>query len=199
MAIFSRYTKVVEADGSSMTVRTALTLINQMLDEVLAEQEGEFDADTRWAVAWFEQYGVQEGPYGMAETLSRAKNTSVQGLAEAGIVKSRSGSVQLLDRSTLPAEWDPAADNRLTAWEGTQHLIRALDQEGEIGAAELLKKLGGSYGDKARDLAYRLYSICERKGWAHEALAYNSIVLAWPEISKLALASPKARQQDLFE
>ncbi len=199
MAVFSRYAKVIEADGASMTVRTALTLINQMLDEVLAEQEGEFDGDTRWAVAWFEQYGVQEGPYGIAETLSKAKNTSVQGLAEAGIVKSRSGAVQLLDRSTLPAEWDPAADKRLTAWEATQHLIRALDQEGESGAAELLKKLGGSYGDKARDLAYRLYSICERKGWAHEALAYNSIVLAWPEISKLAQALPHHKNGNLFE
>jgi putative DNA methylase len=199
MAVFSRYAKVIEADGSQMRVRTALTLINQMLDEVLAEQEGEFDADTRWAVAWFEQYGVQEGPYGVAETLSRAKNTSVQGLAEAGIVKSRSGSVQLLDRGTLPAEWDPAEDNRLTAWEATQHLIRALDRDGESGAADLLHQLGGDFGDKARDLAYRLYSICERKGWAHEALAYNSIVLAWPEISKIALASPKASQQNLFK
>ena len=199
MAVFSRYAKVIEADGSAMSVRTALTLINQMLDEVLAEQEGEFDADTRWAVSWFEQYGMQEGPYGIAETLSKAKNTSVQGLAEAGIVTSRSGSVQLLGRNDMPTDWDPAADQRLTAWEATQHLIRALDQAGESGAAQLLRQLGGDYSDKARDLAYRLYSLCERKGWANEALAYNSIVLAWPEISKLALSTPKAGQQDLFE
>jgi len=179
MTGFSRYAKVIEADGSSMTVRTALTLINQILDEVLAEPEGEFDAATRWAVAWFEQYGVQEGPY--------------------GIVNSRSGSVQLFDRSTLPAEWDPVADKRLTAWEATQHLIRALDQAGESGAAELLRKLGGDFADKARDLAYQLYSICERKRWAHEALAYNSIVLAWPEISKLAQALPRHKNGNLFE
>ncbi|MCF7668200.1 MAG: DUF1156 domain-containing protein [Verrucomicrobia bacterium] len=199
MAVFSRYAKVVEADGSAMTVRTALTLINQMLDEVLAEQEGEFDADTRWTVAWFEQYGIQEGPYGVAETLSRAKNTSVQGLVEAGIVMSRAGSVKLLGRDDLPADWDPAADKRLTAWEATQHLIRALDQAGESGAAGLLRQLGGDYADKARDLAYRLFSICERKGWTGEALAYNSIVLAWPEISKLVQATPKEEQPELFE
>ncbi|MBU2547025.1 MAG: hypothetical protein KKB20_01320 [Proteobacteria bacterium] len=201
MAVFSRYAKVVEADGSPMTVRTALTLINQILDEVLAEQEGEFDAYTRWAVAWFEQYGVQEGPYGVAETLSKAKNTSVQGLAEAGIVNSRSGSVRLLGRNDLPADWDPAADPRLTAWEATQHLIRSLDQAGESGAADLLRQLGGDYGDKARDLAYRLFSICERKKWAQEALAYNSLVIAWPELVRLA-GREKSRgqsQEDLFQ
>ena len=215
MAVFSRYAKVIEADGKPMTVRTALTLINQALDEVLAEQEGEFDADTRWAVAWFEQYGVQEGPYGIAETLSKAKNTSVQGLAEAGIVKSRSGSVQLLGREEMPslmpslgarascpqrnAGGTPAIPARQSEWEATQHLIRALDQEGESGAADLLRNLGGDYGEKARDLAYRLYSICERKKWASEATAYNSIVLAWPEISKLAQAAPRPDQLTLFE
>ncbi len=199
MAVFSRFSRVVEADGSPMTVRTALTLINQTLDDVLSEQEGEFDADTRWAVAWFEQYGMQEGPYGTAETLSKAKNTSVQGLVEAGIVKSRSGSVRLLGRDDMPAGWDPGEDKRLTAWEAAQHLIRTLDQAGESGAADLLRQLGGDYGDRSRDLAYRLYSVCERKGWASEALAYNSIVLAWPEISKLAHAAPRTGQLDLFE
>jgi len=191
MAIFSRYAKVVEADGKPMTVRAALSLINQVLDEVLAEQEGEFDADTRWAVAWFEQYGMEEGDYGVAETLSKAKNTSVQGLVEAGTLRSRNGKVQLLAREDLPADWDPTTDKRLTEWEATQHLIRMLDQQGESGAAELLRKLGGDYGEKARDLAYRLYSICERRKWASEATAYNSLVLAWPEIAKLARRQPE--------
>ncbi|PXF60386.1 MAG: hypothetical protein C4B58_00705 [Deltaproteobacteria bacterium] len=199
MAVFSRYAKVIEADGKPMTVRAALSLINQVLDEVLAEQEGEFDADTRWAVAWFEQHAMDEGDFGIAETLSKAKNTSVQGLAEAGIVKSRSGSVQLLKREEMPPDWDPATDQRLTEWEAAQHLIRALDHEGEIGAADLLRRLGGDYGEKARDLAYRLYNICERKKWASEATAYNTIVLARPEISKLAQAAPRADQQSLFE
>ena len=95
MAVFTRYSKVIESDGSPMTVRTALGIINQVLDEVLAEQEGEFDADTRWALAWFEQFGIEEGPFGMAETLSKAKNTAVGGLVEAGVVKARAGKVQL--------------------------------------------------------------------------------------------------------
>jgi putative DNA methylase len=123
----------------------------------------------------------------------------VQGLTESGIVKSRSGAVQLLVRNQLPPDWDPSKDKRLTAWESTQYLIQALDQKGETGAAGLLRQLGGDFGDRARDLAYRLYSICERKGWASEALAYNSIVLAWPEITRLAQAeapSDDARYKD---
>ena len=190
MAVFSRYSVVLESSGKPMTVRTALALINQMLDEVLTEQEGEFDTDTRWAVAWFEQSGMDEDDFGVAETLSKAKNTAVNGLVEAGIITARAGKVRLIPRADMPADWNPATDNRLTAWEVTQHLIRALDQQGETGAADLLRKLGGDYGEKARDLAYRLYSICERQKWANEALAYNSLVIAWPEISKLARKAP---------
>jgi len=199
MAIFSRYAKVVESDGSPMTVRTALTLINQVLDEVLAEQEGEFDSDTRWAVAWFEQFGMAEGPYGVAEILSKAKNTSVEGLVEAGVVASHSGKVKLLGRDELPEDWSPETDSRLTEWETVQYLIRALDRQGETGAADLLRKLGSDYGERARDLAYRLFSICERKGWSGEALAYNSLVIAWSEISKLARSVPERGAIDLFE
>ena len=214
MAIFSRYAKVVESDGSPMTVRTALTLINQVLDEVLAEQEGEFDSDTRWAVAWFEQFGMEEGPFGMAETLSKAKNTSVEGLVEAGVVVSRGGKVKLLGHGTYGAQASrlqnagkenagkmPALHARLTEWESVQHLIRALDKQGETGAADLLRKLGSDYGERARDLAYRLYAICERKGWSGEALAYNSLVIAWPEISKLARRQGTSvrSQGNLFE
>lgn len=194
MAVFTRYSKVMEADGSPMSVRTALALINQTLDEVLAEQEGELDSDTRWAVAWFEQFGMEEGRFGDAETLSKAKNTSVQGLVEAGILHTKGGNVRLLKREELPEDWDPASDRRFTVWEATQHLIRALDQDGEMGAAELLRKLGG-LGESARDLSYRLYNICERKRWAQEALAYNSLVIAWPELAKLARAIP-ARVQE---
>jgi putative DNA methylase len=185
MAVFSRYSKVVESDGSPMRVRTALQIINQELDAVLAEQEGEFDGDTRWAIAWFDQYGVNEGPYGVAETLSKAKNTSVEGMVEAGIVVARSGKVRLLSRDELPADWDPGRDRRVTVWEVAQHLVHALDKRGEGGAAALLAQLGGE-GEIARDLAYRLYTTCERKGWAQEALAYNSLVVAWPEIRRLA-------------
>jgi len=186
-------------------VRTALTLINQVLDEVLSEQEGEFDSDTRWAVAWFEQFGMEEGPYGVAETLSKAKNTSVQGLVEAGVVASQGGKVQLIGASSsehlLGEQASRLHTTRPTEWVAVQHLIRALENEGETGAANLLRKLGGNYGETARDLAYRLFSICERKGWSGEALAYNSLVIAWPEIDKLAHQAPAAKdgeQQKLF-
>jgi len=155
MAVFTRYAKVIESDGTSMTVRTALGIINQVLDEVLAEQEGEFDADTRWALAWFDQYGAQEGPFGDAETFCKAKNTAINGLVEAGVVKAKGGKVQLTGRSQLPKGWDPTRDKRLTVWETTQHLIRALENDGEPAAAALMNKLGG-VAETARDLAYRL-------------------------------------------
>ena len=183
MAIFSRYKSVMEADGSPMRVRAALALINQTLDEYLAEQEGEYDGDTRWALAWFEQYGHEQGAYGVAETLSKAKNTSVEGLTQAGFLEARSGKVRLLRRDELNPQWDPATDKRLTVWEAAQYLIHTLDKEGEQGAGALLGKLGG-VGETARDLAYRLYTLCERKGWAQEALAYNMLVVAWHRIKE---------------
>jgi putative DNA methylase len=201
MAVFTRYSKVIESDGSPMTVRTALGIINQVLDEVLAEQEGDFDADTRWALAWFDQHGIEEGPFGVAETLSKAKNTAVNGLVEAGVVKAKGGKVRLVSRDELPETWDPAKDRRLTVWETTQHLIRTLQTKGEDEAAMLLNKLGG-LAETARELAYRLYSACERNKWADEALAYNSLVIAWPELTKLALAErnrgPSATQREMF-
>lgn len=193
MAIFSRYSKVVESDGKPMRVRTALQLINQTLDEVLTEQEGEYDADTRWAIAWFEQHTHDEGLFGQADVLARAKNTSVAGLAGSGIVASRIGKVRLLRRDELAADWNPTTDDRLTVWETTQQLIRTLDAGGEVAAAAILRQVG-ALGETARDLAYRLYTTCERKGWAGEALAYNSLVVAWPTLTGLA-ANPAEREQ----
>jgi putative DNA methylase len=134
MAIFSRYAKVVEADASPMTVRTALGLINQVLDEILAEQEGDFDADTRFAVTWFEQRGSREGPYGEADVLARAKNTSVTGMEAAGILRARAGKVRLLNRGELSSQWDPIQDRRLTVWEVTQHLKKFAPSDDRIGA-----------------------------------------------------------------
>jgi len=194
MAVFSRYSRVVEADGSAMSVRTALGLINQALDEILAEQEGEFDPDTRWAIAWFDLHGTAPGPFGDADNMSRARNTSVQGMVEAGILEAKAGKVRLLRRDELPADWDPATDKRLTVWEMTQQLVRRLTEgeaAGEAAAAELARKLGAGNAGVARDLAYRLYLVCERKKWAQEALAYNALVVAWPQIMQLA-ASPTA-------
>jgi putative DNA methylase len=185
MAIFSQYAAVLENDGSPMRVRTALQLINQILDEFLTEQEGEFDGDTRWALTWFEQYQFDLGQYGDAETLSKAKNTSVQGMVDAGILEAKAGKVRLLKRDELKSDWNPSSDSRMPDWEIAQYLIHELDQKGELGAAELLAKLGDR-AEAARDLAYRLYSLCDKKGWTQEAIAYNSLVISWPEITRLA-------------
>jgi putative DNA methylase len=195
MAIFSSYKQVLEADGTPMRVRTALALLNQALDEFLAEQEGEYDGDTRWALAWYEQYGHEQGPYGVAETLSKAKNTSVEGLVEAGFLEARAGKVRLLRRDELDPEWDPQKDKRPTAWEACQHLIYILEKGGEQAAAALLAKLG-SLSETARDLAYRLYTVCERKGRAQDALGYNMLVVAWPRIKDQA--NKQSRQEKLF-
>lgn len=185
MAVFSKYAAILESDGSPMRVRTALQLINQVLDEFLTEQEGEFDADTRWALTWFEQHQFNAGLYGDAETLSKAKNTSVQGMAEAGILEARSGKVRLLKREELKIDWKVESDDRTPVWEVAQYLIYTLDTQGEMATAKLLERLG-SRGELARDLAYRLYSLCDRKGWTSEAIAYNSLVISWSEISRLA-------------
>jgi putative DNA methylase len=200
MAIYTCYSKVLDAEGKAMTVREALSLINQTLDEVLAEQEGDFDADSRWALAWFEQYGFDMGEYGVAETLSNAKNTSVSGLVEAGILSSKAGKVRLLRPEDLPADWEPAKDSRLTIWEMVHQLIRVLEASGEIAAAELVAKLGNK-ADVARELAYRLYTQCERKKRANEALAYNALVQSWPELIRLSKEETKLPkgQTQLFE
>jgi putative DNA methylase len=196
MAIFTRYTRILESDGTPMRVRTALALINQTLDEVLAEQEGDFDADTGWAVAWFDQFGFNDGPFGDAETLCKAKNTAIGGLQEAGIAMARAGKVRLLRVDELPAAWAPLADQRLTVWESVHHLIRALN-EGETAAAALVARLGGQ-AEAARELAYRLYNICERRKRAQEAQAYNGLVLSWPEIARLAQETRRTEQASLF-
>jgi len=184
MAIYTRYSSVLDASGKALSVREALSLINQALDEVLADQEGDFDADTRWALAWFEHIGFAEGEYGVAETLSTAKVTSVAGMAEAGILVSGRGKVRLLRPEELPQSWDPQQDRRRTNWETAHHLVRALNT-GEQAAAILLAKLG-SDAEPARELAYRLYSICDRKRRPQDALAYNSLIQSWSQIVEIA-------------
>ena len=199
MAVFTRYAKVIDAEGKPLSVREALELINRTLDEVLAEQEGDFDSDSRWAVAWFEQHGFDEGEYGIAETLSKAKNTSVAGLVGAGILASKGGTVRLLRPDELPEDWDPTTDARLTAWEMVHHLVRVLEASGESAAAELAARLGAN-AEVARELCYRLYTLCERKKRAAEALSYNSLVQSWPEITRLARKEQEyeAEQTSLF-
>jgi putative DNA methylase len=196
MAIYSRYAKVVESSGGRLTVRTALALINQVLDEVLAEQEGDYDSDTRWSLKWFEQYAHDDGPFGDANTLATAMSIGINGLVDTGIVLDKAGKVRLLKRTELmsghPELWDPATDDDIVHWEVCQYLIHALDTKGEAGAAALLRRINARYpgaAETARELAYRLYTICERKKWAQEAMAYNSLIVAWPEIVKLSQSS----------
>jgi len=200
MAVYTRYDKVLDAEGKPLSVREALALINETLDEALAEQEGDFDPDSRWALTWFEQEGFEEGEFGVAEQLSKSKNTSVTGLVEAGILHSGRGKVRLLQPEELPDDWDPATDKRLTTWEMVHQLIRILNKGGESAAAVLLAKLG-TKAEVARALAYRLYSICERKKRNQEALWYNSLVQAWPELLLLAQEAKKKmpKQGNMFE
>ena len=199
MGVYSRFAKVLDAEGKSLTVRDALALIT--VDEALAEQEIDFDADSRWAITWFEDKGFSEGEYGRAEQLSKSKNTSVEGMKQAGILASARGKVRLLAPDELPADWDPATDPRLTAWEMVHQLIRVLEAGGEAAAGKLVNKLG-SKAEIARELAYRLYTLCERKKRAAEALSYNGLVQSWPEIVRLAREaseSMKPAEPGLFD
>lgn len=201
MAVYTRYAEVLDAEGKALPVRAALALINQTLDEALAEQEGDFDADSRWALTWFEQSGFAEGEYGIAEQLSKSKNTAVAGLVEAGILISKGGKVRLLKPTELPVDWNPETDTRLTVWEMVHHLIRVLEAEGEGATAMIAAKLG-SKAEVARELCYRLYTLCERKKRAAEALSYNSLVQSWPEIMRLARENTRATSigtGDMFE
>lgn len=198
MAVFSRHAAVIEADGSHMTVRTALNLINRTLDEVVEERDSDLDTETRWAVAWYEQVGLEAGEFGAAESLARAKVTSIDGLVEAGFLHARAGSVRLLTRDELAEDWDPRTDARLTVWEVTQHLVRTLHRLGEEPTGALIATVGG-LADVARDLAYRLYLLAEKKGWVEEAYAYNSLVAAWPELLALSREAPPAETQPTLD
>ena len=185
MAVYSRYSRVLEPDGKPLSVRAALLEINAALDEYLDEQDGELDGETRFAVDWFKQHGFDEGGYGDAETLSRAKNTAVESVEIAGLVKSGGGRVSLWHWSDIDPSWDPRRDQRPTVWEAAHHLIQRLVNHGEQDAAKLLARMP-AMGGEARQLAYRLYKICDDKGWAKHAFYYNDLVVRWRRISDLA-------------
>lgn len=199
MSVFTRYGSVIDSDGELVTVKEALSLINRALDEALAHQESDFDQDTGWALTWFDQFGFAEGDFGTADSLSRAKNTSIDGMVSAGIIVSRGGKVRLLAPHELPPAWSPGNDQRLDIWEMLHHLIRVLEQEGEAAAAQLASHYG-TKRDLVRELAYRLYATCERKKRAKEASSYNGLVHSWPEIVRLAQGAPvRQEQQPLFD
>ncbi len=194
MEVYTRYRRVLAADGSHLGVREALAQINEVLDETLIGADSGLDADTRWALTWFDEHGFAEGPYGRAEQLSKARNTSVPGLVEAGIVTAVGDRVRLRRRHELEVNWDPASDRRLTVWEVTQHLLRSLYEDGEPAAAELLSRLEYETAGAARQLAYRLFQICSRRFWTEEAAAYNGLGTSWAELTRLAAAG----QQNLL-
>jgi putative DNA methylase len=194
MAIYSSAKAVLNPDDSPMSVREALIEINAALDEYLSQDEGELDADSRFALTFFESFGYKERDFGDAEGLAKARNLSVAGVAEAGILRSVAGKVRLLPRAELEEDWDPVSDKRLCVWEATQQLIKRLEAGGEDKAAELLLQLKtiAGHGDLAancRSLAYRLYNHCEKTKQAEEARAYNGLVIAWPELEKRAAAA----------
>jgi putative DNA methylase len=190
MAVFSKYSAVLEADGSPMSVRTALQLINRFL------AEDDFDADTQFCLHWFEQHGWTENVFGEADVLARSKSTSVDSMKEAGVLQSGGGKVRLLKWAEYPTDWDPRADARTPVWEALHQLIRALKQDGESAAGALLSSLGGK-AEAARQLAYRLYTLCERLGQAEDARAYNELITSWPAIES-ASANHRPSQPDLF-
>lgn len=199
MSVYTRYAQVLDVEGKRVSVREAIALISQVLDEVLAEEEVDFDTDSRWALAWFADHGFSEGPFGDAHTYFLRFNIAENTLKRAGIIESGRGKVRLLKPEELPTNWDPATDPRLTSWEVVHHLIRVLATSGESAAADLVAKLGAR-AETARELAYRLYTICERKKRAAEALAYNGLVQSWPEIVRLAQegGKPATAEPDLF-
>lgn len=181
MAIFSKYEAVLNQDGSRMGVNDALVLINRAITDYLSPESGSFDADTQFCSSWFDQYGWSTGPFGEADTLSRAKGTSVDGVREAGVVESGGGKVRLLKWSEYEADWDPTKDNRTPIWEACHQMIRRLNNQGESAAGELLAKMPEK-GESIRQLAYHLYTLCERKKWAEEARAYNELIGSWHAI-----------------
>jgi len=202
IAIFSRAKAVLNPDDSAMSVREALIEINAALDEYLSQDEGDLDADSRFALTFFESFGYTEWDFGDAEGLAKARNLSVDGVARAGILRSIAGKVKLLQRPELEEDWDPARDKRLCVWEATQQLIRRLET-GEQAAADLfaqIKDISG-HGDlptNCRALAYRLYNHCEKTKQAEEARAYNGLVIAWPELEKLAAVAASPVQPSLL-
>jgi putative DNA methylase len=191
MAVFSKYAAVLEADGSPMNVRTALSLINRFL------AEDDFDHDTQFCLHWFGQHGWQEGKFGDADTLARAKGTSVEGVKQAGVVAAAGGVVRLLKWAEYPAHWDPTTDSRLPVWESLHQLIRIFKTEGESGAGAVLAAAQAK-AEATRQLAYRLYTLCERAGWAEDARAYNEIITSWSAIESAATRVPGPKQGALF-
>ncbi|GLQ79183.1 hypothetical protein GCM10007881_27010 [Mesorhizobium huakuii] len=198
MGVFSRYRAVLESDDSPMSVKAALQLINRELDEYLSGIQGEFDADTRFAITWFEQNGLKAGDYGTANNIATARGISVESGRHAGILETSAGKVRILKREELPEGWDPVADKHLTVWESCQHVVRALETGGEYEAAVLIRALGPAMSENVKDLAYCLYNICEKRKDAKEATSYNALIAVWSDLTRLAASSETAGRGGQF-
>jgi putative DNA methylase len=199
MAVFSRYSAVLEPDGSKMTVRSALSRINEILDEVLNEQEGDFDAPSRFAIAWYRQHGYDVGAFGDANNLANARNTTVDVMDRDGILTSRAGRVQLIKPADLSWEYDPIADPHTSNWEALHHLIKVLERDGIAPAggffhAALSRRDGAVDADLVKELAHLLFRVAEGNGWTKDALSFNSLVTSWPEILEVARSAKEPRQ-----
>ena len=197
MGVFSRFAAVLEPDGTTMTVRSALARINEILDLVLNEQEGDFDSTSRFAIAWYRQHGYSTGKFGDADNLARARNTSVDTMDRDGILMSRAGNVALIQPADLGAGYDVVADRHTSSWEGLHHLIRILEQDGIAAAGDFLR-LALSREDRAieadlvKELAHLLFRIAEGNGWTKDALSFNNLVTSWPEILDAARSETKS-------
>lgn len=205
MGVFSRFAAVLEPDGTTMTVRSALTRINEILDQVLNEQEGDFDSRSRFAIAWYRQYGYGIGKFGDADNLARARNTSVDVMDRDGILTSRAGSVQLIRPADLSSDYDVVADLHTSNWEVLHHLIRVLEHDGISAAGDFLNAAlsrtdGAVDADLVKELAHLLFRIAEGNGWTKDALSFNNLVTSWPEIVDAARAeAPPANKQGSFD
>jgi putative DNA methylase len=191
MAVFSRYAKVIENDGTMMTVRSALARINEILDQVLNELEGDFDAATRFAIAWYRQHGYTTGTFGAADDIARARNTSVETMVRDGIIVSAAGKVTLLSPASMPEGYNVLADDRVGAWEVLHHLIALLERDGLPVAGALLASArerpdGAIDVELVKELAFLLFAIAEKDGWTQDALAFNTVATAWPDVVQAA-------------
>lgn len=198
MGIYSQYAAVLNQDGTPMSVHDALILINREITDFLTPDSGSFDADTLFCNAWFEQYGWSEGPFGEADVLARGKGTAVARVADAGVIDSGAGKVRLLRWADYPAEWDPKTDKHKPVWEAAHHLIRALNTQGETAAGALLAAMPDK-AEPVRQLAYHLYTLCERKKWAEDARAYNELITAWHAVVAASMETGHRDTQMGFE
>lgn len=196
MAVFSRYAKVIESDGAEMSVRSALARINEVLDELLTEQEGDFDAPTRFALAWYRGHGYDSAPYGEAEDLARARGTAVAAMERIGILSARAGKVQIYRPSGLPTDYDVLSDDSTSAWEALHHAMRILDTSGFPAAGQFLQTAtqrsdGAVDLDLVKELAYLLFQVAEKNGWAKDAFSFNAIASSWGDLLDAGRAAPQ--------